>query len=272
MIYKLAPHIHLKGHDPNVKNPTIKEILDFFSDYDIITLTVHSFETNEKSYLSFVEECKKYSTPEKLIIPCLEDESKSYHLLLIGAQSYTNDVFNPDREYLTVLAHPFGFFYQGRKVKKENLDLDNLDGLEIWNFYHNSKKYPSLKTLKFFQQFPKTVKAYISLDEHPPFKKRDVVMLLECENLNKENVLKTLKEGKFYSKVKDFIINNQGDIRQYKKNIDNYTKIKCLMRESLIHMISLLAITGNNWAKRLGIKTSITHKIKRIVHNIRRSI
>lgn len=272
MIYKLAPHIHFLGHNLSIQNHDIKEIIDFFSDYDIITLVVHSAEITKEGYSSFVKECEKHSTQEKLIIPCLEDESKSYHILLIGTKTYTQNIYDPKREYLTVLAHPWGYAYHARKIKKKDLNLEELDGIEVWNLLHNSKKYPSLKTFKFFQELPKHIKAYIGIDEHPPFKNHDALMLVKCENLKKGSVLNALRKGRFYSKIKDFTITSQGELKKYEKKLNTYTKMKCLIRESTIHTISFLAVLGNTTLKRLGVAKDTRHKIKKIINGIRKNI
>lgn len=270
MIYKLAPHIHFQGHDANIKNPNMKEVLDFFSDYDIITLAVHSTEVTEKYYSSFVKECEKHSMPNKLIIPCLEDESKSYHLLLIGAPSYTNDVFNPDREHITILAHPWGYGYHERKIRKENLNLEELNGIEVWNFYHNSKKYPSLKSLKFLKSLNGRIKAHIGLDTHPPFHKQDAVTFVNCKNLKKDSVIKALKEGAFYHQIKDITISSQGELKKNRKTIDSYTKMRCLIHEHSIHGLSLLVENGKKTQNLLGIKEKKV--IKKFVKQLRRNL
>lgn len=231
---------------------------------------MHSLGINKKFYSSFVKECKKYSTNKKLLIPCLEDGSNLCHILLIGAPAYTKNAFDTHGNHLTVLAHPYARGYHKNKIK--TLDLEKFDGVEIWNLLGNSKKYPSLKTLKLFKNTPEKVKAYIGLDEHPPFEKNDAIMFVESKNLKEGEVLDSLKKGRFYSKINEFTITNQGEIKRYGKKLNTHIKIKCFIRESIDQVIFFMITVGDNITKRLSISNNIRHNLKKIVNKMIKNI
>lgn len=272
MSYKLVFHVHFQGHNPEIKNPTIKEVIDFFSGYDIIVLTVHLLDVTKGFYESFVKQCEKHSNKNKLIIPCLEDESRRHHFLLVGSRLYTQELVSQDGKYLTILAHPWGFGYHGRKVKKETHYLDQINGIEVWNLLHNSKKYPSLKTLNFFKKTHPKIKAYVGLDEHPPFKKYDVTTFVHSKDLKKESVIEALKQGRFYHRIGGYTITSQGRIKKENKILDYPTKLRCFAHEQSIHALSFSVATIKRSFKKLGIKTLGKNKMERIIKLLRRNL
>jgi len=266
MIYKLAPHVHVQGHDPNIKNPSIKDIVHFFSDYDIILMVMHSTNTDKKHYSYFVKECKKNSTKNKLLIPCLENSGESCHVLLVGAVDYTKDIFNPYRSYLTILAHPYARGYNKNKIN--NLNLEQFDGIEVWNLLGNSREYPSLKTLNLFKNASKKVKSHVGLDEHPPFEKSDAAMFVECENLNTKDVLDSLKNGRFYNKINGFTITSEGAISYHGKNLGAVLRIKSFIRESTNHLTFFIFTLGSNMFKKVGVQGRVRYIVNRTLKKI----
>ncbi len=271
-IFKLAPHIHTQGHYENAKRIPVKEIIKSYIEYDIILLVVHSQDTNPKEYSNFVKECEKLSTKKRLIIPCLEDARIKFHLLLIGATSVPQDIFNKNRDYLIILAHPSGYGHHKRKIKKREPQFKELDGIEIWNFQHNSLRYPSLKAFNIQRNYLKDIKTFIGIDEHPPYTKREASIIVKAKKLEKESILEALKNGDFYNQVKDFKISSDGHIRYKEKKLNPKQKIKIKVNENLIDLISFSSFIGTKTLDKLGVKGRTRTKIGKKIKAIRKKL
>lgn len=169
--------------------------------FNFIILTEHAEDFDDKKMHVLINECKKASSEEFLVIPGLEFNCNGMHILGIGVEKYINSI-NPEEliriihenNGLAILAHTA--YYKNMPYEK----LHDVDIIEIWNPRYGETLSPSIKSLKIFRKFQtmkKSVMATGGLDFH---KTEDFVSLYQVVNsgqLTQKDILESLKRGDF---------------------------------------------------------------------------
>jgi hypothetical protein len=202
-ILKGALHIHSSiSFDGTM---SMAELSLFFRErkFDFILITEHSQSVSDGVMSELIDECDRCSSSGFLIIPGLEFSCRDeLHILGLGVSrtSESDDPLEVVRHIrqqggVAVLAHP---------TKKEySLDgewIDELDGVEIWNSAYDGKFLPqaeSIRTFKKLAQKNPDLKPFAGMDLHEEKNYYDVTLRIKRNGLNRNQILKDLKEGNF---------------------------------------------------------------------------
>jgi hypothetical protein len=202
-ILKGALHIHSSiSHDGTM---SMAELSLFFRErkFDFILITEHSESISDGVTNELIDECDRCSSSGFLIIPGLEFGCRDeLHILGLGVSriSESDDPLEVVRHIrqqggVAVLAHP---------TKKEySLDgawIGELDGVEIWNSAYDGKFLPQAKSIRTFKELAQKnphLKPFAGMDLHQEKNYYDVTLKINRNGLNRNQILKDLKEGNF---------------------------------------------------------------------------
>jgi predicted metal-dependent phosphoesterase TrpH len=191
---------------------------------DYIALTEHADAKHfsEEKMISFVKECERSSSEAFLMVPGLEYDCEGMHILAIGIKNYfiEKDLGSliegiHKRGGLAVLAH---VSYYDRIPYDE---LAGLDGVEAWNSRYDSRFSPSRKSLNILSRFrekKKDMPAYAGLDLHARRSFGGITTTIKANKLSSEELVKSLREKKFYSTnnlIKFFPTNDPGSAKRF---------------------------------------------------------
>lgn len=230
---------------------------------DFVVLTEHAdgkHFTPEKMG-EMVEECRRLSNDEFLLIPGLEFDCDGMHILAIGVEEYPmeSDLEKlidriHEKGGLAVLAHVL--YYDRIPYEK----LLKLDGIEAWNSRYDGRFSPSVKSLRILERFRTYsggIKVFAGLDLHDKCAFGHITTMAFSDSLTKQNIMASLKDGRFYS--------TNGFIRLYPINDPSKSK------KALFYLIRM---PYGAFRKVLGYISRILRKIgvktpKRISTTIR---
>ena len=200
---KGALHIHSSISYDGIMS--VEELSFFFKrkKFDFALITEHSENVSKVIMNKLIDECKKLSSSEFLIIPGLEFSCRDdLHILGLGV-SKTSESDDPlevthhihKQGGVAVLAHP---------TKKEySLDgawIEELDGVEIWNSAYDGKFLPQAESIKTFKKLAEQnphLKPFAGMDLHREKDYYNVALRVKENDLNQAQILKDLKKGNF---------------------------------------------------------------------------
>jgi hypothetical protein len=223
--YRGVIHIHSKhSFDGTLTLPQLAA-LSKEKRIDFLVLTDHgdSDYFNTEKMETLIEECKKVSNEEFIIIPGLEFMCEDMHILAIGIKEYFAEQKLEkliDRIHqlggLAILGH-ISYYAQ---IPYER--LKNLDGVEVWNPRYDSRFSPSRKSLRALEKFKKQndkILAFTGLDLHEKQSWCNITSTVRADELQSEQIIKSLREGKFYSSNGFIKFNPTNDPSRVKKII-----------------------------------------------------
>ena len=186
MEIKGALHLHTDySHDGRLG---LEELRDLFlaQGLSFIILTEHAEDFNQSKARRFLEECRRLSTNNFLLIPGFEVEKDNQHILEVGNGA------------LRVLAHP----HRGNFNVSPEL-VTGLHGIEIWNGHYDGKWAPRSKSRQLLLQLrinnPQLF-AFAGLDFHDQRQLGGPLLQLSLESLSAEVILENLRSGRFIIK------------------------------------------------------------------------
>jgi len=170
--------------------------------YDFVIITDHAENFDDTKMQVFVNECKKATHEDFLVIPGLEfNINNEIHILGIGIENYINE---PEPEELirkihennglAILAHTIVY------TKIPYAQLNDVDLIEIWNPRYSERLSPSIKSIKILHEFRKIKKMYIAsggLDLHTFDDLIPLYQSVMSTQLNQKEILNSLKHGEF---------------------------------------------------------------------------
>ena len=161
-------HIHSKYSDGDLSLPEIKEKAQKLGAKFVLMADHMEYFKSQKELNEMVDECRKLSDNNFLIVPGFEVSPKrSYHIIVYNGRNFINhdpdfnDIIKQDftEEQFLVLAH--ASHYSG-KLPKEL--IDKLDGIEVWNAKYDSKYAPNIKSFRHLEET--NLIAMAGLDAH----------------------------------------------------------------------------------------------------------
>jgi hypothetical protein len=200
---KGALHIHSSISYDGIMS--VEQLSFFFKkkNFDFVLLTEHSENVSTGVMNKLIDECKRFSSSEFLIIPGLEFRCQDdLHILGLGINK-TLESEDPLRVIhhikqqggVAVLAHP----------TKKNCALDRiwikeLDGVEIWNLANDGKFLPQVESIRMFKKLGEQnphLKPFAGMDLHQEKNYYDIALRIKRKDLNQNQILKNLKKGNF---------------------------------------------------------------------------
>jgi len=273
VIFKGIFHVH--SNYSNDAKFSIDDIREKYKDYNFIIITDHLEHLSKEKYKKFIEECKNKSRKNQILIPSVEFYYLKKHIIYIGNKPIDINkvdyiINNKNRDYIIILAHAYKNNLIFKSLKKFPV-LDKLDCIEIWNVHHNSKRllpYRALSLINFIKKQKKDIKFLGGLDLHRVIIKKIIDIYVNCNNLDNQSIINSIKKGRFYLKNDNIIIKSDGDV--FYKNIrlnDNILfksialilDISSIIKFVLVYNIGskLLNIFGVGKEHRVGIRDKI---------------
>lgn len=169
--------------------------------YQFIGMSEHSDTLDQERVAEYVEECKKVSGPDLLVIPGIEFTCENnLHLVGLGVRCYL-DAKDPikvahfirEQNKVSFIAHPVRYGYQLPPHLAEVVD-----GIEVWNAGYDSRFVPndvSLKLLKEIRRNNRSILAFGGQDLHRLTDHWYVEMTVSCKELTEEAILQAFRNG-----------------------------------------------------------------------------
>jgi len=185
--------------------------------YSFIGMTEHSDTLDKEKVALYVEECRKVSSPECLIIPGIEFScDNNLHLIGLGVRHYTDSknplevsAFIQQEGGVAIIAHPKRYNYH---IPSELAAA--LDGIEVWNACYDGRFVPndrSLNLLKNFRKRKGSLLAFGGQDLHRITNHSHVQVGVTCEGSGDTAILTALKKGTFIISNCYFRVTAQSD-------------------------------------------------------------
>lgn len=184
---------------------SLEEISSFFKEkkFDFVLITEHSENVSNGVMKKLLDECKRFSSSEFLIIPGLEFRCRDdLHILGLGVNK-TLESDDPlkvihhinQQRGVAVLAHPTKKNYAWDKAW-----VEKLDGAEIWNLAYDGKFLPQVESIRMFKKLAQHnpgLKPFAGMDLHQKKSYYHIAIRLNRENVNQSQILQDLREGNF---------------------------------------------------------------------------
>ncbi len=175
--------------------------------YSFIGMTEHSESLDPGKTAAYVQECRRISNADCLLIPGIEFTcAGDLHLIGFGVTRYT-DSQDPlqvsrlirDDGGVVILAHPRRYNYA---VPPEV--ASTLHGIEVWNAGYDGRYVPDYRSLRLLRSLRMQIGpllAYGGEDLHRESRSPHVHIQLTCQELREDMVLRALRQG-------DFVVSN----------------------------------------------------------------
>jgi len=167
--------------------------------YRFVGMSEHSDTFEPQKMACLVDECRRLSDASFLMMPGLEFTCDNrLHLLALGIEHYT-DAMNPAlvarfvraEGGLAILSHPSRYGYQ----IPSGLEM-LLDGIEVWNAGYDGRFIPNDRSIRLWKSLRvrnHSLRAFGSQDLHEIGTHRHVRVSVQCEQLTRDAILKSLK-------------------------------------------------------------------------------
>jgi hypothetical protein len=171
--------------------------------HDFVGITEHSNTLDDDKMAAMVEECRRVSSPQCLIIPGVEFTCENnLHLVSVGVERYTAEKrpgevarFVQEQGGVAVVAHPVRYQY---RIPTEM--LPHLDGIEIWNAGYDGRFIPNDRSIRLVADLRRTTPslfAFAGQDLHRIQNYRHVSLTLQCADFTRQGIIQALKAGDF---------------------------------------------------------------------------
>ena len=192
-------HIHTRHTDGDLSLSEIKNVMLSYGASFVFVADHKEYLSTEK-FERLVSECQQLSDDKILIIPGLEVVVGRNHLLVLGVKNYYKEDSAIDllKKYkadgcLIIWAHP-----HRSKYKIDNVCLDLLDGIEIWNSAYDTKYCPRYNSLQYIKRGSKNNWLLLpGLDFHRSSHLPGPKIFLSVGRLEVEEVIKKIKSGEY---------------------------------------------------------------------------
>lgn len=172
-------------------------------EYRFVAMSEHSDTMDAARVVHYVEECRRVSTPECLIIPGIEFTCENnLHLIGVGIEDFIDSrdplkvsQFIQEKGGGAVVAHPVRYDY------RVPLELaDHLIGIEVWNAGYDGRFLPndrSLRLLRDFKELNESLRAFGGQDLHRINHHAHVQVSMTDISVEKHDIMRAFKEGRF---------------------------------------------------------------------------
>jgi predicted metal-dependent phosphoesterase TrpH len=190
--------------------------------YSFVSLAEHSDTFDSQKMNDLVRQCEEISKCGVLMIPGIEFSCENkLHIIGLGIQHYKNvkdplkvAEFIHQQNGITIIAHPSRYSY---KIPVELATV--VKGIEVWNAAYDGRFVPNNKSLNLTNKIREKngyVLAFGAQDFHRIGNHFNVETTISCNELEKEAILRSLKEGNFYISNPYFLIDSRCKIGQLK--------------------------------------------------------
>ena len=164
-------------------------------------MSEHTDYLDAEQAKAFVEECHALSDKHFLFIPGFEVPYKHAHVLHFGCESFICSYASAEELQawrkeadLVVLAHPVRNNYE-----VDELLLECIDGVEIWNQQYDGRKIPRIKSVDLLDSLrsKKDLLAVGGLDYHRIEHLGDPYTAVTAESLTREAIMSALQRGMY---------------------------------------------------------------------------
>jgi hypothetical protein len=200
---KGALHVHSSiSHDGTM---SVEELSLLLRDkkFDFVLITEHSENVSNGVMNKLVDECRRLSSSELLIVPGLEFRCwEDLHILGLGVSKLceSNDPLKVIHHIgqqggVAVFAHP-----TKKNYALDRMWIEELDGFEIWNSAYDGKFLPQAKSIKMFKKLAEQnprLKPFAGMDLHRKQDYYDVGLRIKGNSLNRDQILEHLRKGNF---------------------------------------------------------------------------
>lgn len=210
-VVKGAFHIHsIFSGDGEISLAEVKQL--FAKDgFDFVSVCEHQHDVDMAKYHALVEECHRLSDKSFLMIPGIEFNCYRNHILGIGIDAYRPSV--ADDDVLPWIKNHRGFAVWAHPKKNEyrlpRHVIEELDGIEIWNSKFDGKYAPRAEVVRYFEErrarCPR-LRPFCSVDFHFRTQFRHVAMHCEVHELTVEQILGSLRAGRYFAKTAAFTL------------------------------------------------------------------
>lgn len=219
-----AIHLHTKlSHDGTL---TLEQLADFLKSkgYDFAAITEHSYDIDQQSIDGLTRECELLSTPDFLLIAGIEFRCHDNIDILGYGVTITSDSDDPAAIIKHIQAHGGVAVLAHPTVRNYPIERDwvvLLDGAEIWN-RQEGKFLPQIISMKRFLQFKSWkpgLLAFCGLDFHRKSSYYPFTTTVESVYNDRDSILESLRNGKFYGESPYFNIGSDGKINWFKRYV-----------------------------------------------------
>jgi predicted metal-dependent phosphoesterase TrpH len=175
--------------------------------FHFLLLTEHDDTLDAVTYQRVVSDCRELTHDEFLIVAgleirCRRAEKIQWHIAAVGAEDWIergpiSKVVESIHRMgaLAILLHPFQYASQ-----IDVRELEQFDGIELWNGKNDGQRAPRLKSLRLAQELgglnPRP-NLYVGQDLHDLDGLGSFALEVEAVSLEKEAVLRSLRAGQF---------------------------------------------------------------------------
>lgn len=219
-------------------------------------LTEHTDFLTKESAAEMVLEAKALSDENFVFIPGFEVPYKDAHILMIGSEEFLGQ--KSDRELLkewskksrlTVLAHPVR-----NKFEVDEVMLEAIQGIEVWNQQYEGKIVPRPKSLKLLQAL-KYKKLELLATGGTDFHRQEhfgaPIYELEVDRLTAEEILSKLTTGKYKFGNDEVMISSEGLLLNKISNLAFKSTLSVFVINSGKFTNKVLAVFGLKFPKAL---------------------
>lgn len=186
--------------------------------YDYMALTEHSYDVDDESMQSLVEEAARLSSPDFTIIPGLEFRCHGWvDIIGYGVTKLVNDenastVIDHIHRHggVAVFAHP-----NVRDYPIDNSWVAMLDGCEIWNVSNEGKFLPRPGAIRKFEKLAQVrpgMLAFTGLDLHRTESYCGLALETHAASRQRQDILAALRAGHFVSRSPLFSVGASGKV------------------------------------------------------------
>ena len=191
--------------------------------YDFIAITEHSYDVDQKSIDGLVEESKRLSSDNFIIIPGIEYRCVHDIDILGYGSTITCDSEDPVKVIEHIQSHGGVAVWAHPTIRNYPVDdnwIKKLDGYEIWNNGNDGKFLPQIRPLRMYQKYrdlSPNLKAFCGLDLHRKVNFRYISTIVTASTNDPAAILKALREGAFTTESRFFDVDSLASIGQFKK-------------------------------------------------------
>ncbi|HBC46546.1 MAG TPA: hypothetical protein DEO84_08260 [candidate division Zixibacteria bacterium] len=218
-----ALHLHTTlSHDGIM---SLAELSDFLKElgYNFIAITEHSYDLNQDSINKLVEEARKLSGDNFLIIPGIEFRCRDKIDILGYGTTATCDSEDPKKIIEHIKSHGGVAVWAHPTIKNYPVSDDwiiKLDGYEVWNNSNDGKYLPQRKPLRIYRKYRSLnpeLKAFTGLDLHSKRSFGPIATLIDLPKPDVSTIIAAMRSGYFWTESQFFDTDSRANINALRR-------------------------------------------------------
>lgn len=220
---KVHGAFHVHSHYSYDAKLSLRELRELFVSRGLrfVLMTEHTDDLSHERAQAFFRECSALSDEDFLFIPGYEVTFPKAHIIIAGLAACPDPQMEPlslvkearDNGAFTVFAHPHRSRY-----KAPEYTHDLLQGVEVWNFQYDGKRFPRTCALEYLHEdFGDSALAVAGMDFHRAEHIDGPHLEVEVDSLTQEDIMHALHGGRFTLIGHHFRLDASGKMRGFKK-------------------------------------------------------